>query len=175
MIEFRAEEIALLNSQDCRKAVRSSELTAPNRSVSSLIPGISTICLPSLCTLAYCDSWSSANQSPPLPCALLYLKANFCRLNSPRQTSIHARYMPPWAGSAAHRSSMFVYFLLPHWVPATWCSHAQTRILVEFPSGKLPTTRVRLRISRFIPSLCLLYLFSLLQERSSSTTTLAFS
>ena len=38
---------------------------------------------------------------------------------------------------------MFIYFLLPHWVPATWRSLAQTSIRAELPSGKLPTTRVR--------------------------------
>ena len=40
---------------------------------------------------------------------------------------------------------MFMYFLLPHWVPATWRSRAQTSIKAEFPSGNVPTTRVRLR------------------------------
>ena len=50
---------------------------------------------------------------------------------------------------AASRCFMFMYFLLPHWVPATWRSRAQTNIRAELPSGKLPTTRVRRRISRF--------------------------
>ena len=40
---------------------------------------------------------------------------------------------------------MFMYFLLPHWVPATWRSRAQTSMRAELPSGKLPTTRVRRR------------------------------
>ena len=49
-----------------------------------------------------------------------------------------------------------MYFLLPHWVPATWRSRAQTSIRAELPSGKLPTTRVRRRISRFSLSITLL-------------------
>ena len=51
---------------------------------------------------------------------------------------------------------MFMYFLLPHWVPATWRSRAQTSMRAELPSGKLPTTRVRRRISRFSRSMTLL-------------------
>ena len=50
---------------------------------------------------------------------------------------------------AASRCFIFMYFLLPHWEPATWRSRAQTSIRAELPSGKLPTTRVRRRISRF--------------------------
>ena len=42
-----------------------------------------------------------------------------------------------------------MYFLLPHWVPATWRSRAQTSMRAELPSGKVPTTRVLQRISRF--------------------------
>ena len=34
---------------------------------------------------------------------------------------------------------MFMYFLLPHWVPATWRSRAQTSMRAELPSRKLPT------------------------------------
>ena len=45
--------------------------------------------------------------------------------------------------------------LLPHWVPATWCRRAQTSIRTELPSGKVPTTRVRLRISRLRRSMTL--------------------
>ena len=48
-----------------------------------------------------------------------------------------------------------MYFLLPHWVPATWRRRAQTSIRAELPSGKVPTTRVRLRISRFSRSMTL--------------------
>ena len=48
------------------------------------------------------------------------------------------------------------YFLLPHWVPATWRSRAQTSIRAEFPSGNVPTTRVLRRISRFSRSITLL-------------------
>ena len=44
---------------------------------------------------------------------------------------------------------MFMYFLLLHCVPATWRRRAQTSIRAELPSGKLPTSRVRRRISRF--------------------------
>ena len=44
----------------------------------------------------------------------------------------------------------------PHWVPATWRSLAQTSIRAEFPSGNVPTTRVRRRISRFSRSITLL-------------------
>ena len=57
---------------------------------------------------------------------------------------------------AASRCFMFMYFLLPHWVPATWRSRAQTSINAEFPSGKAPTTLVLRRISRFIRSITLL-------------------
>ena len=39
-----------------------------------------------------------------------------------------------------------MYFLLPHWVPATWRSRAQTSIRAEFPSGNVPTARVLRRI-----------------------------
>ena len=37
---------------------------------------------------------------------------------------------------------MLMYFLLPHWVPATWRSLAQTSMRAELPSGKQPTTLV---------------------------------
>ena len=57
---------------------------------------------------------------------------------------------------AASRCFIFMYFLLPHWEPATWRSRAQTSIRAELPSGKLPTTRVRRRISRFSLSMTLL-------------------
>ena len=57
---------------------------------------------------------------------------------------------------AASRCFIFMYFLLPHWVPATWRSRAQTSIRAELPSGKLPTTRVRRRISRLSRSMTLL-------------------
>ena len=57
---------------------------------------------------------------------------------------------------AASKCFMFMYFLLPHWVPATWRSLAQTSIRAELPSGKVPTTRVRRRISRFSRSITLL-------------------
>ena len=56
----------------------------------------------------------------------------------------------------ASKCFMFMYFLLPHWVPATWRSLAQTSIRAEFPSGNVPTTRVRRRISRFSRSITLL-------------------
>ena len=49
---------------------------------------------------------------------------------------------------AASRCFMFMYFLLPYWVPATWRNRAQTSMRAEFPSGKLPTTRVRQRRGR---------------------------
>ena len=63
----------------------------------------------------------------------------------------HERSQPAMEASsrAASRCFMFMYFLLPHWVPATWRSRAQTSMRAELPSGKLPTTRVRRRISRF--------------------------
>ena len=57
---------------------------------------------------------------------------------------------------AASRCFIFMCFLLPHWVPATWRSRAQTSMRAELPSGKLPTTRVRRRISRFSRSMTLL-------------------
>ena len=37
----------------------------------------------------------------------------------------------------ASKCFMFMYFLLPHWVPATWRSLAQTSIRAEFPSGNV--------------------------------------
>ena len=55
----------------------------------------------------------------------------------------------------ASRCFMFMYFLFPHWVPATWRRRAQTSIRAELPSGKVPTTRVRLRISRLRRSMTL--------------------
>ena len=70
----------------------------------------------------------------------------------------HERSQPAMEASsrAASRCFMFMYFLLPHWVPATWRSRAQTSMRAELPSGKLPTTRVRRRISRFSRSMTLL-------------------
>ena len=57
--------------------------------------------------------------------------------------------------SNASKCFMFMYFLLPHCVPATCRSRAHTSINAEFPSGKQPTTRVRRRISRFSRSMTL--------------------
>ena len=54
------------------------------------------------------------------------------------------------------KSFMFMYFLLPHWVPATWRNRAQTSIRVALPSGKQHTTRVQRRISRLSLSITLL-------------------
>ena len=56
---------------------------------------------------------------------------------------------------AASKCFIFMYFLLPHWVHATWRSLAQTSIRAEFPSGNVPTTRVLRRISRFSRSITL--------------------
>ena len=56
----------------------------------------------------------------------------------------------------ASKCFMFMYFLQPHWVPATWRSRAQTSIRAEFPSGNAPTTLVLRRISRFSRSITLL-------------------
>ena len=56
----------------------------------------------------------------------------------------------------ASKCFMFMYFLLPHWVPATWRSWAQTGIRAEFSSVNVPTTRVLRRISRFSRSTTLL-------------------
>ena len=67
-----------------------------------------------------------------------------------------ATYTASSSCSIASRCFMFMYFLQPHWVPATWRSLAQTSISAEFPSGKAPTTRVLRRISRFIRSITLL-------------------
>ena len=47
------------------------------------------------------------------------------------------------SSKAASKCFMFMYFLQPHWVPATWRSRAQTSIRAELPSGNVPTTRVR--------------------------------
>ena len=60
------------------------------------------------------------------------------------------------SSKAVSRCFIFMYFLLPHWVPATWRSRAQTSIRAELPSGNAPTTRVRRRISRFSRSITLL-------------------
>ena len=49
----------------------------------------------------------------------------------------------------ASRCFMFMYFLLPHWVPATCRRRAQTSMSTELPSGKRPATRVRPRIFQF--------------------------
>ena len=40
----------------------------------------------------------------------------------------------------ASKCFIFIYFLLPHWVPATWSRRAQTNMRAELPSGKVPTT-----------------------------------
>ena len=53
------------------------------------------------------------------------------------------------SSGAVSKCFLFMYFLLPHWVPATWRSRAQTSMRAELPSGKIPTTRVLRRISRF--------------------------
>lgn len=62
----------------------------------------------------------------------------------------HERSQPAMEASsrAASMCFMFMYFLLPYWVPATWRNRAQTSMRAEFPSGKLPTTRVRQRRGR---------------------------
>ena len=60
------------------------------------------------------------------------------------------------SSKATFKCFMFMYFLQPHWVPATWCSLAQTSIRAEFPSGNVPSTRVHRRISRFSRSITLL-------------------
>ena len=60
------------------------------------------------------------------------------------------------SSTAASRCFMFMYFLFPHWVPATWRNLAETSIRAELSSGKLPTTRVRRRISRFNLSITLI-------------------
>ena len=44
------------------------------------------------------------------------------------------------SSTAASRCFMFMYFLVPHWVPAIWRSRAQTSMRAELPSGKLPST-----------------------------------
>lgn len=45
---------------------------------------------------------------------------------------------------------LFRYRLVDQRVPAMWRSLAAARLRVELPSGKAPTTRVRLRISRMM-------------------------
>ena len=66
-----------------------------------------------------------------------------------------ATYPAIWSCSMASRCFMFMYFFIPHWVPATCRSRAQTSIRAEFPLGKAPTTLVLRRISRFIRSITL--------------------
>ena len=46
------------------------------------------------------------------------------------------------SSSAVFKCFMFISFLLPHCVLATWRSRAQTSIRAELPSGNVPTTRV---------------------------------
>lgn len=41
------------------------------------------------------------------------------------------------SSKAASRRFIFMYFLLPHWVPTTWRSRTQTNMRAELPSGKL--------------------------------------
>ena len=55
-------------------------------------------------------------------------------------------------GQIKSRNVLFIYFLLPYWVPTTWRKRAQTRMGAEFPSGKQPTTLVRRLISRLCRS-----------------------
>ena len=57
---------------------------------------------------------------------------------------------------AASRCFMFMYFLFHHWVSVTWRSLAQTSIRAELSSGKLATTRVQRRVSKFSFSTTLL-------------------
>ena len=45
----------------------------------------------------------------------------------------------PASSSCSSRRFMFMYFLHPHWVPATWRSRAHTNINAEFPPGNSPT------------------------------------
>lgn len=64
-----------------------------------------------------------------------------CRLcGEQRQPAMEASWV------TASRCFMFIYFLLPYCVSAACRRRAQTNIRAEFPSGKLPTTRVRRRI-----------------------------
>lgn len=82
---------------------------------------------------------------------------------------------PEWSQLATEASSkcfIFIYFLLPHWMPATWRRRVQTSIKAEFPSGKLPTTRVQRRISWFNLSITLLVRMGVqcsLENRSRSS------
>ena len=63
------------------------------------------------------------------------------RQKSPVQPTCHVRMDGTHTGK-----------LLPHWVPATWRSRAQTSMRAELPSGKLPTTRVRRRMYISLPA-----------------------
>ena len=60
---------------------------------------------------------------------------------------------------------MFMYKRVPHRVPEIWRKRAATSISADSPSGKLPTTLVRRRISFMIRSSGLLvHRFRLVQE-----------
>ena len=54
--------------------------------------------------------------------------------------------------SVSYRYFMHKYLFVPQSFPYTYRSLSHTSINADFPSGKAPTTRVRLRISRFIRS-----------------------
>lgn len=72
-------------------------------------------------------------------------------------------------GSVPSGCCKFIYFLLPHWVPATWRSRAHTGTSAAFPSGNALTTLVLRRISRFSrPSHCWFVFFSNALTRSHS-------
>ena len=63
--------------------------------------------------------------------------------------------------SVIYATSMVVRYFIhryrfdPHSFPDTYRNLAQTSISADFPSGKVPTTQVRLRISRFMRSMTL--------------------
>ena len=66
-----------------------------------------------------------------------------------------------------------MYFLLPHWVPVTWRSLAQTSVRAKFPSGNDLATWVLRRISRFSRSISLLVRITLLQMGDACCVTYA--
>ena len=80
---------------------------------------------------------------------------NLYAQNSMQAVKEKSRYAMEESPKVASRCFMFMCFLFPHWVPATWRRRAQTSIRAELPSGNVPTTRVRLRISRFGRSMTL--------------------
>lgn len=75
---------------------------------------------------------------------------------SPNAARFYAPCSSLISASTASKCFMFMYNFAPHMECSMYRKRAQTSISAEFPSGNVPTTRVRRRISRFSRSMTLL-------------------